>query len=147
MNTTPCIISFGSTSDRVGVYLTRMAKVLISLSNWSSKAIVWIIILSLLLTLNFTFAREYACPNPSCALYKSPGCKVFNIFDECVLTPLKRSCVTSPVSNSYPFPKTYLIEPASFGSETPRIDLCLSCAFGRFKLRNSFKVSFTWPTY
>ena len=128
------------------VYLTRMANVLMSLSNWSNKAIVWIIILSLLLTLNFTFAREYECPNPSCAFSKSPGCKVFNNFDAWVLVPLNKSCVTSPVSNSYPFAKTSLIDPASFGSETPRIDLCLLCVFGRFSSRNCFSVSFIWPT-
>lgn len=39
-------------------YLTRMEKVLMSLSSWSKRLIDWIIMLSTLFTLNFTLALE-----------------------------------------------------------------------------------------
>jgi hypothetical protein len=41
----------------VNEYLILIAKVLISLSSWSSKEIAWMILLSALFTLNFTLAR------------------------------------------------------------------------------------------
>lgn len=37
---------------------TRMEKVLMSLSSWSSRLMDWMIMLSTLCTLNFTLARE-----------------------------------------------------------------------------------------
>lgn len=39
-------------------YRTRMEKVLMSLSSWSNRAMDWMIMLSALLTLNLTLARE-----------------------------------------------------------------------------------------
>mmetsp|Transcript_2827 Transcript_2827/g.6530 ORF Transcript_2827/g.6530 Transcript_2827/m.6530 type:complete len:263 (-) Transcript_2827:136-924(-) len=54
---------------------TRIANVLMSLSIWSSRAIDWMIMLSALLGLNFTFVREYECPSPNWACSSSPACR------------------------------------------------------------------------
>ena len=57
-----CTLSFTSraSSGKCQLYhsFARIAKVFRSLSSWSSSAIAWMIMLSLLFTLNLTFARE-----------------------------------------------------------------------------------------
>jgi len=130
------------TSKWKETYLTLIANVLISLSSWSRRAMVWMIMLSLLLTLNLTFALEYEWPNPSCAFSKSPGCKFFNNLVSWRWIPRSRSWVMSLVSKSYFFPNISLIDPASLGSDTPSVTFP---PFGRFSSRNALRWSCTWP--
>lgn len=93
-----------------------MANVLISLSNWSTKAILWMIMLSARFTLNLTFPLEYEWPRPSSVCLTEAMERPFTKWVRCVLMP-RITCKVKDVQ-SHTFHKTYKVyHPISYLSQ------------------------------
>mmetsp|Transcript_4672 Transcript_4672/g.14119 ORF Transcript_4672/g.14119 Transcript_4672/m.14119 type:complete len:272 (+) Transcript_4672:1304-2119(+) len=118
-----------------------MTNVLTSLSSVSSSAIAWMIMLSTLFTLNFTFAREYECARPSCARRRSPSLRPS--MKRAKLTRMPRT--TSPTISlaTHGRPVVSWIADPSFGSATPSLNLAFfsDLTFGRLSSRKFLRSS------